>query len=268
MNSVLTNRSDEESSRFDSHVMRDRYLSLVARTLDGTIYDDAPLPVFGTGVFDASIRESGWDWPSVAFTMVGTKRLRNLRQSIESVIRDNVPGDIVETGIWRGGACIMARAVLLAYKVTDRRVIACDSFEGLPPPNAAQFPADANSDFHTYADLSVSLESVKRNFEKFGLLDDQVVFLKGWFRDTMKLVPSEKVAVLRLDGDMYESTIDPLNHLFDRVPDGGWIIVDDYHVVPAAKAAVHDFLAGRGIEPIIEEIDSVGVYFRKGQARA
>lgn len=243
--------------------MRKEYLELVAKTLDGTIYDDDPLPSNGTGVFDATLREYGWDWPSKAFTMVGSRRLRNFRTLIESVIGEGVPGDIVETGVWRGGACIMARAVLKAYDVTDRKIIACDSFEGLPPPNEEQFPSDKGSNFHEYADLSVSLEKVKDNFARFGLLDEQVVFLKGWFRDTMKDVPSEKIAVLRLDGDMYESTIDPLNHLFDRVSPGGYVIVDDYRVVPASKDAVHDFLDARGLTPEIIEIDGVGVYFRK-----
>lgn len=245
--------------------IRERYLQLVARTLDGTIYEDAPLTATGLKHYDAELREYGWDWPSVAFTMIGTKRLANFRSVIESVVGERVPGDIVETGVWRGGACILARAVLLAYGVTDRRVIACDSFEGLPRPDAAQFPADSGSTFHEYDDLSVSLETVQRNFAKFDLLDDQVVFLKGWFRDTMPLVPSQKIAVLRLDGDMYESTIDPLRHLYDRIPDGGWIIIDDYHVVPAAKAALHDFLASRGETPQLKEIDGVGVFFRKNE---
>lgn len=164
--------------------------------------------------------------------MVGTKRLRNIRDLVESVIGEGIPGDIVETGVWRGGASIMARAVLKTYGVTDRKVIACDSFEGLPPPDVAHFPADAGSVFHEYPDLAVSLDRVKANFAKYDLLDDQVVFLKGWFRDTLAQVPSKQVAVLGLDGDLYESTIDPLKHLFDRIPTGGWIIVDDYHVVP------------------------------------
>ena len=200
--------------------LRNRYLELVASTLVGTIYEDPPLPVSGTS-YDPTLREHGWDWPSRAFTMVGTKRLRNVRDLVESVIGSGVPGDFVETGVWRGGASIMARAVLSAYGVVDRRVIACDSFEGLPPPDSGNFPADEGSTFHEYQDLSVSLERVRENFSKFNLLDDQVVFLKGWFRDTMPLVPSESVAVLRLDGDMYESTIDPLNRLYDRVPSVG-----------------------------------------------
>jgi O-methyltransferase len=244
-------------------IMRERYLDLVARTLDGTIYEDTPLGATGLTTYDANLREHGWDWPSVAFTMVGTKRLANFRAAIESVLHESISGDIVETGVWRGGACIMARATLLAHGDTNRRVIVCDSFEGLPPPNAEKFPKDDGSVFHEYQDLSVSLETVKANFAKFDLLDNQVVFLKGWFRDTMSKVPSDKIAVLRLDGDMYESTIDPLQHLYDRIPTGGWIIVDDYHVVPAAKAALHDFLDARKEVVQLNEIDGVGVFFRK-----
>ena len=245
--------------------MRERYLALVAKSLDGTIYEDPGLLANGDGRFDPKLRESGWDWPSVAFTMVGTKRLANVRLVLESVIGEGVPGDFVETGVWRGGACIMARAVLKTYGITDRKVVLCDSFEGLPPPDAAAYPQDQGSEFHTYPDLAVSLEQVKSNFEKYALLDDQVVFIKGWFRDTMPLVKSKQIAVLRLDGDMYESTIDPLRHLYDRIPTGGYVIVDDYHVVPMAKAAVHDFLDSKGVSVAVREIDGVGVYFRKNE---
>lgn len=243
--------------------IRDRYLDLVVATLAGTIYEDPPLPISGGLNYDANLREHGWDWPSHAFTMVGVKRLRNVRMLLESVIGSKVPGDFVETGVWRGGASIMARAVFDIYGVNDRLVVLCDSFEGLPKPDASQYPADKGSTFHEYPDLAVSMEVVKANFQKFNLLDEQVVFLKGWFRDTMSQIPSENVAVLRLDGDMYESTMSPLNSLYDRIPKGGWIIVDDYHVVPSAKQAVHDFLDSRGIKVEMIEIDGVGVYFRK-----
>ena len=141
-------------------------------------------------------------------TMVGRRRLHNFRALIEQAIEDGVPGDILEAGVWRGGASILARAVLAPHGVSDRRIIVADSFEGLPAPSG-EFPADAGADFHTHAELAVSLEEVQANFDRFGLLDEQVIFLKGWFRDTMSLVDAEALAVLRLDGDMYESTIGP-----------------------------------------------------------
>jgi len=262
-----------------------RYLNLIESVLTGTIIEDPPIAspgyvaivggVLGK-IFDKEIvpdasalgynamaRENGLDWPARAFTMVGRKRLHNFRVLIETVIANNVCGDIVETGVWRGGASILARAVLMAHGVRDRRVVLADSFCGLPPPDRSQFPADADSDLHLQADLAVGLEQVRENFRRFNLLDDQVVFVPGWFRDTMPVLQIGAIAVLRLDGDMYESTIDPLRYLYDHVTPGGYVVVDDYHVVPGCRQAVHDFFAGRGDVPVLYEIDGMGVYFRK-----
>ena len=245
--------------------IRESYLKLIADALTGVIYEDSPLAIDETTslVYEAKIREHGWDWPSKAFTMVGSKRLINFRHLIENVIACRVPGDIVETGVWRGGACILARAVLKTYHVLDRKVILCDSFCGLPVPDAIKYPEDSSSNFHEYSELAVSLEQVKENFRRFSLLDDQVVFVEGLFRDTMPRLNLDTISVLRLDGDMYESTIDPLHYLYDRISVGGWIIIDDYEVVPACKAAVHAFFAERALEPELIPIDGVGRYFRK-----
>ncbi len=241
------------------------YLDLLARILDGTLIKDPPL-VTGQG-YSESLRESGLDWPSTALTMIGSKRLRNLRMVMEDVIHAAIPGDFVETGVWRGGASIYARAIMAAYEVSDRKVICCDSFEGLPAPNEVRYPADCGSPFHQFSELAVSLDEVKSNFNEFDLLDAQVLFLKGWFSETMPKVPSKQIAVLRLDGDMYQSTIDPLLHLYDRIPNGGWVIVDDYHMVPAAKQAVEDFLESRNEKQNFREIDGVGICFCKNDSK-
>lgn len=213
--------------------------------------------------FDKILREYGWDWPSHAHTMIGIKRLANVRALVESVIGNHVPGDLIETGVWRGGACILMRAVLAAYRVTDRRVWVADSFKGMPSPDRKQFPDDNGLLFHRYSKLAVSIEEVRRNFKKYGLLDDQVVFLKGWFKDTLPAAPIVRLALIRLDGDMYESTITPLTALYDRLSVGGYVIVDDYHVVKPCNKAVHDFCRSRGFSPRIEEIDGVGVFWQK-----
>jgi Macrocin-O-methyltransferase (TylF) len=240
------------------------YLDQLEDALTGYSVADPPLPgsPFAVSGFEPSYRDHGLDWPSTALTMVGRRRLHNFRMLIERAIDEGVPGDVLEAGVWRGGASILARAVLASRAVTDRRVIAADSFEGLPPPSE-QFPADADADYHTHPELAVSLEQVRNNFERFGLLDDQVVFLKGWFRDTMPLVDVEALAVLRLDGDMYESTMVPLVHLYDRVSHGGWVIVDDYQLMAPCRQAVRDFFAVRRARPRLRRIDHVGVYFRK-----
>jgi hypothetical protein len=255
----------EKSTKNHLAEIREYYIQLIQDVLTGVIYEDSPLNIDGGEIeaYDPILREHGWDWPSKAFTMVGVKRLLNLRNLIENVIGHGVPGDIVETGVWRGGACILARAVLKTYNEKNRRVILCDSFAGLPEPNVDDYPADAGSKFHEYPDLAVSLQQVKANFERFNLLDDQLLFVEGLFKDTLPTLEIDKIAVLRLDGDMYESTIDPLRYLYDRVSANGWIIIDDYEVVPACKQAVHDFFAERCIEPTLLEIDGVGRYFQK-----
>jgi hypothetical protein len=259
------NRLERQTTPVQDEVerLRDAYLSLIEKCLTGTIYEDKAFQSVGDGVYDPSLREVGRDWPSMAHTMIGVKRMRNLRILTERVISKRIPGDFIETGVWRGGACILMRAVLNAYKITDRRVWVADSFEGLPAPDPHKYPADKDSDYHTFSELSVPFESVRSNFEKYGLLDDQVVFLKGWFKDTLRSAPIDRLALLRLDGDLYESTIVALNALYSKLCNGGFVIVDDYHVVPGCKAAIHDFLDSRKLEPQICEIDGVGVYWQK-----
>lgn len=213
--------------------------------------------------FDASLRLDGRDWPPTGESMVGLKRLDNLQFCVEDVLARNVPGDLMETGVWRGGASILMRAVLKAHGVTDRRVWLADSFEGLPPPDADKYPHDAGDRLYTFRELAVSLEQVKANFERYGLLDDQVRFLQGWFRDTLPTAPVRRLAVLRLDGDMYESTMDALVSLYPRLSPGGYLIVDDYGCIPACRQAVHDYRDARGIREEIIPVDWTGVYWQR-----
>lgn len=242
---------------------RDLYLSLMQDCLTNRIYEDPPFKSLGQQDYDAKLREYGYDWPSVAHTMIGSKRMANLRFLMENIILHKVPGDFIETGVWRGGACIYMRAILKAYGITDRRVWVADSFEGLPAPDSARYPADKGDVFHTYQELAVSLDEVRQNFTKYGLLDDQVVFLKGWFKDTLPGAPIQSLAILRLDGDMYESTMDALQALYDKLSIGGFVIVDDYNVVEGCRMAVSDFMQERNIKDAIVEIDGVGVYWQK-----
>jgi glycosyltransferase involved in cell wall biosynthesis len=244
----------------------DLYLDLMERCLTNSIYGDGYTDWEAPAVerpYDVSLRDLGRDWPRQAHTMVGRARLRNLRQCVEKAIAEGVPGDLIETGAWRGGACILMRAVLEAYEDRTRLVFVADSFEGLPAPNADAYPQDQGDRHHTFEELSVSLDEVKANFAKYGLLDDRVVFLKGWFKDTLPRAPIERLAVLRLDGDMYESTMDALTALYDKVSPGGFVIIDDYGCIEACRKAVHDFREARGISEPILDIDGWGVYWRK-----
>lgn len=213
--------------------------------------------------FNTDERMNGRDWPHYAETMIGYKRLSNLQYCVTDIIENNVEGDLIETGVWRGGAVIFMRAILKAYDVKDRIVWAADSFEGLPKPNAEKYAADKNDTLYTYDELKVSLETVQDNFRKYDLLDDQVKFLKGWFRDTLPAAPFKKLAVLRLDGDMYESTMDALVNLYPKLSVGGYIIIDDWGAVEGCKLAVQDYRKEKGIVEEIIPIDADGVYWQK-----
>lgn len=212
--------------------------------------------------FDPDKREVGRDWPPDAETMSGLRRLANLRACTESVIADQVPGDLIETGVWRGGSTIYMRAILKAYGIEDRTVWVADSFQGLPPPDE-RFPADQRSKLHTYSRLAISEEQVRENFRRYDLLDDQVRFLPGWFEDTLADAPISSLAVLRLDGDLYSSTIVALEALYDKLSPGGYLIIDDYGAVPACAKAVEDFRGERKIIDPVETIDWTGVFWRK-----
>jgi hypothetical protein len=216
--------------------------------------------------FNLEARLNGIDWPIQAHTMIGLKRLDNLQDCIVDVIENKVPGDLIETGVWRGGATMFMRAVLKAYNVTDKTVWVADSFAGLPPPDP-RYPADKDDDHYKFDHLSVSLEQVKENFSRYGLLDDQVKFLKGWFKDTLPTAPINKLSILRLDGDMYESTMDALSNLYPKLSVGGYVIVDDYCIKNCAEA-VHDFRKSNNINDEMIEIDSSSVYWKRTQPLA
>ena len=242
---------------------RNRYLNLLEKALTGLLYFDPADDHWSGDQFNPTMRALGRDWPSLAHTMIGTARMRNLRHLGEWAIADGIPGDFIETGVWRGGSCIFMRGLLEAYGEAERRVFVADSFQGLPPSNAEQYPADAGFEFSGIKQLAVSLEQVKANFKAYGLLDERVVFLEGWFKDTLPTAPIERLALLRLDGDLYESTIQALDALYHKISPGGFVIVDDYFLDPCARA-ITDFRERHGITSPLLPIDGMASWWRVG----
>lgn len=263
------------------------YLDLLQRTLLGLNWDEGTRPIQTSFIrsrfkrlavalashvlrgynVELTHRDPGWlakrtrgiDWPNRAWSMIGVRRMDQLRVAAETAIREEIPGDFLEAGVWRGGAAILLRGVLLAEGDSKRVVWCADSFNGLPLP---EHEADLGDPHHTYRELAISLEQVKENFRTFSLLDEQVKFLPGWFRDTLPAAPIERLAILRLDGDMYGSTRDALAALYHKVSPGGFIIVDEFGHPPCRQACL-DCLTEHGHEPEIHEIDHTGVFWRK-----
>jgi O-methyltransferase len=212
---------------------------------------------------DYSLRDAGQEtWPDIAETMIGLARLDQLQVAVEDILAKGVPGDLIETGVWRGGACIFTRGVLAVHQVTDRVVWVADSFQGLPRPSGDYSVDREGFAFWEEPDLAISQEEVEKNFAKYGLLDGQARFLKGWFKDTLPTAPIDQLSILRLDGDMYESAIQTLDALHGKVSAGGYVIVDDYGSTPNCRAAVDDFRDEHGITAPITTIDRDGVYWQ------
>jgi O-methyltransferase len=216
-----------------------------------------------TEKFNADAREQGLDWPLFGLTMAGARRLDNLQTCIENVLQDNVPGCFVETGVWRGGSSILAKAVFRHYGANDRVIWCCDSFEGMPQPSTADRMISKKSDFSDRDYLVAGEEEVANNFRKFDLLDDNVRFLKGWFCDTLPTAPIGQIAILRMDGDLYESTMDALKNLHYKVSNGGYVIVDDYKSWAGCRRAVDEFRKLNSIQDEMVDIDAHAVFWRR-----
>lgn len=195
-----------------------------------------------------------------AFSMIGYQRMTNLENIIQDIIQKNVDGNLIETGVWKGGACMFMKYMLTQLN-SNKKVYVADSFQGLPKPNPEKYIKDLGDIHHTYHFLAIEEDQVKQNFKKFNLLDENVIFLKGWFSETLPKL-DDKFCLLRLDGDMYESTMDALSNLYDKLSTGGYIIIDDYSF-PSCAAAVTDFRSKNKINEPIHWIDNSAVYWKK-----
>jgi hypothetical protein len=209
------------------------------------------------------LRAAGMDWPLHGLTMVGLQRLDDLQACVETVVRDDVGGDLIEAGSWRGGASLLMRATLDTLGAADRTVFVADSFQGFPeaPGNLSEgydLSLDlANSDF-----LAVPLEEVKENFARFGC-ERGVTFVPGFFQDTLPPLAGRKWSIVRLDGDTYEAVWTGLESLYAGLSLGGYVIVDDYLALDRCREAIDDYRREHGIAEPLEPIDWCGVRWRK-----
>eukprot|EP00577_Skeletonema_sp_RCC1716_P021169 CAMPEP_0113395114 /NCGR_PEP_ID=MMETSP0013_2-20120614/12967_1 /TAXON_ID=2843 ORGANISM="Skeletonema costatum, Strain 1716" /NCGR_SAMPLE_ID=MMETSP0013_2 /ASSEMBLY_ACC=CAM_ASM_000158 /LENGTH=366 /DNA_ID=CAMNT_0000279195 /DNA_START=2597 /DNA_END=3697 /DNA_ORIENTATION=+ /assembly_acc=CAM_ASM_000158 len=249
------------------------YIDMIKTFVSGRVFRNAELsvvPRLGPNMlptirFNEAKRDGGRDWTFAGDTMTGQKRLDNVHALLKDVIENKVIGDYIETGVWRGGSSVLAKAVLEVLDPNSNRVsYVCDSFMGLPPGEKKLSKKDAGWDNTPY--LEVASDIVANNFIKYGLLDSNVIFAKGFFNETMPPL-AEKIkslSIMRLDGDMYESTVDVLYHLYDKLSIGGYVIMDDWFGFPS-KTACEDFFAVHGIEPEIIPIDDISAYWKKAE---
>ena len=151
---------------------------------------------------------------------------------------------------------------LIKSYLQKRKVFVCDSFNGLPKPDVEKYPDDSGDQHWTYKDLNVSIEEVYNNFKSYDLLTDNVVFVEGWFDQTLPLLKGEVFSIIRLDGDMYGSTWAALENLYPKLSIGGYLIVDDW-LLEGANKSVLDYRKMYNIDDELEFINDHSVFWRK-----
>ncbi len=178
------------------------------------------------------------------------------------IVRKNVKGDLIEAGVWRGGASMLMKAVLDAYGDTKRHVVLADSFRGVPKPKQPR--GDHGDELHRISGyLGVPREKVQEHFSRYGLLDDRIEFVEGLFEKTMPQLAGRRWSLIRLDGDLYESLMPPLEHLYDGLSRGGFVIIDDYNTFPQAEQAIADFREQRRVTAPLRRIDEHAAFWCK-----
>lgn len=211
-------------------------------------------------------------WQVLPYTMSSYERLNNAYELASAIENDGVEGAFVECGVFKGG-CAAVMGYVARRGGTDRRTWLFDSFEGLPEPTAedGQQAVDYSRSRSTgrleTVDRCVGPMDVVKEvlFDKLRLDQRRIVIRKGWFQDTLPGARGEigPIAILRLDGDWYESTKTCLDNLYDNVVPGGYVILDDYYCWEGCKKALDEFVAARGLAVEVTRIDKAGAYFRK-----
>lgn len=220
-------------------------------------------------------------------TMTGIKRLFNVRDLVIEVANKRLTGGYLEAGVWRGGNSIMAAATMQLYGLGTRPIYLCDSFHGLPLSRKdSPRPREGGIYQRMKGTLSVSAQRVVGNFDRFSIPREHVTIVPGYFVESLPGLRDEldargeMLAVLRMDGDMYDSTADILFNLYDLVQEGGFVIIDDFgwangavangtsfaKPLFGAKQALLDFRVLHSIDDPMKDIDGMGAYFQKTKA--
>jgi hypothetical protein len=197
-------------------------------------------------------------------TCIGELGLDTLLSCMQAVQNEGVPGDFLEAGVWKGGVTIFMKAFLNAVGDENRKVYVADSFQGWP--EVVNDPDAAVCNNISLPWIVVSKSEVEDNFRRFDLLDDRVEFIEGFFHESLKNAPVEKLAILRLDSDLYESTKISLEELYPKLSVGGYVIIDDYGLFASCDRAVHEFRKEQGItDTMLEQYPGggPGVYWKK-----
>ena len=202
------------------------------------------------------------------YTMTTDERLVSLSRCIEYIHNCDIEGDIVECGVWRGGSMMLVAKKLMQLKSDDRKLFLFDTFEGMSEPGNEDIAWDnisAKEQLNTsdkFEGRNVwcysTLDEVKLNLTKTGYRKENITYIKGKVEDTLPYPSIEKISVLRLDTDWYESTKHELEQLYNKLVPGGVLIIDDYGHWEGARKAVDEFITKNGLKLFLNRIDYTG----------
>ena len=236
------------------HRYRDAYIDLIKRSVTNYLYlgGDASAADF-RAVTHYDLDQSQWTIDPLGrpLTLLTKAQLDLIEKAVLDLEERKIPGDYLEAGVWRGGAIVLMRALLEAYGIERRRVFAANSFAGIPRNvRAINDPVDQWRDRWV-----ASLGEVQQNIARFGLLDDRIAFVVGFFAESLRQLAGQKFALIRLDSNSYDSVETSLQHLYPLLSVGGIVIIDDWHL-SGCRTAVQDYRSRHGIRDEIQEYEA------------
>ena len=202
-----------------------------------------------------------------SFSMTSPERMYAAYQAAKYITQNNIPGDVVECGTWKGGSAMICALTLLHFNSKQRKIYLYDTYEGMSNPTEKDVSLDEMSAFKNWNKINKKeekifcyspLEEVKQNVFSTGYPSENFIFVKGKVEDTIPETVPEKIALLRLDTDWYESTYHEMKHLYHKLSKQGVLIVDDYGHWKGAKDAVDQFFEEINLKPLLNRIDYTG----------
>ncbi len=203
------------------------------------------------------------------YSMTSNERLYALIEAVKYVVQHNIPGDLVECGVWKGGSMMAVAETLLKLGVSDRKLYLYDTFAGMTAPTdedkdmeeqsaSELLIKDANHKKESVVWAFATIDEVKNNISTINYPSANIHFVKG---DILKTIPAtmpEKIALLRLDTDWYESTRHEMKHLYPKLCSKGVLIIDDYGFWKGSRKAVDEYIANHKIPLLLNRIDDTG----------
>ncbi len=195
----------------------------------------------------------------------GVEPFYGLYTAVEYIVTNNIPGDIVECGVWRGGSVMLAAMALAHFGDTSRKIHLFDTFDGVPEPDPIDVDWNGTSPHPVWKQHKEQgtkwgyggpLEDVRNNLQQTGYPEENFTFVKGMVEETLPDAAPQDIALLRLDTDLYRSTAHELKTLYPKLAIGGVLIIDDYGYYQGVRKAVDEFLEQGQAKILLNRIDA------------